>query len=456
MKLFFSTTENSTSSNTSQIFDMKHFQQVFNDAHVCSENGRLEFIADTSPAVGLYHQNTIRCTKCGKETMLSKFPPTYPIEAAQQEPNKCLTIAVATNGIGYNATKTIMSALGLSVTSEKTFLYQLHKYYDALHIFATQRFQSIIHDIKLKNNSQDKILNVAVSLDGTWKRRVHVSNYGIVFLVHADSGKCIDYEVLSLICEKCNMKRVKLSSKEFKKWFIKHKPFCYKNHRGTSKSMEKEGTIKLFQRSLINGLRYKFMICDGDSTAYEAVKYYYINQQQQQLLEGSSVLDDAAETSDDEGRGLSGEDQSSGGDAEDSNDEDQRSGGEAEDSNDEDQSSGGAAEDSCGASEGSESDDQSSEDEAEDFSDNLFVIKEDCINHVSKRVMKHLIKLKQEKTQRIPVVTVTRKAGTSSTLTRKQPATQQQLLSDKKRWGGKTRRMTTSMMHNYRLVMELL
>ncbi len=91
--------------------------------------------------------------------------------------------------------------------------------------------------------------------------------------------------------------------------------------------MEKEGTIKLFQRSLSNGLRFKFIVCDGDTSAYEAVKDYFIKQEQQQPTYSETLGDE---------------------------------------------------------------------------DDGLLVKKEDCMNHAGKRVLKYLIKLKREKTRKVP------------------------------------------------------
>ena len=102
--------------------------------------------------------------------------------------------------------------------------------------------------------------------------------YGIVFLIDVESGYRIDYEILSLYCEICTMKKTHMFRYQFNKRFRKHKRHCNKNYNGTSKSIEKEGTIRLFQRSLVNGLRYKVMVCDGESAGYEAIKYYYVQQ----------------------------------------------------------------------------------------------------------------------------------------------------------------------------------
>lgn len=222
--MLFSTGAQSASISTTQLFDIRYLQEILNNAHVCSGNGRLQLIADVSKPIGLFHSNVLRCTVCGEETPLHNFAAVEPVNSNQQELNKRLVIAAATTGIGYCSTKFIMSTLGLSITSERTFLRQLHKFYDELHVFAKEKFQSIIDELKRNQKNQHEIINITVSVDGTWKRRGHVSYYGIIFLIHADSGLCIDYEVLSLLCEKCNMKKRLLSKKQFKKWYSKHAP----------------------------------------------------------------------------------------------------------------------------------------------------------------------------------------------------------------------------------------
>ena len=281
----FSISDNGNTSDTSQIFDIRHFQNILNAAHVCYRGGRLEFVPNVLPCIGLFHHNILRCSKCGTETPLTNFPIIHPINSTQQEPNKRITLAAATTGVGYRATKSIMSLLSLSIQSERTFLNQLHKFYDDIYDYAQLHFKSIIDKIKGRNSKHKNIIDITVSIDGTWKRRGHVSNYGIVFVIDVRSGLCIDFEVMSLFCAACTRKRSLSSETEFRKWYKKHEPFCNKNYDGTSKSMEKEGVIKLYKRSLINGLRYKYMVCDGDASAYESIKYYYIQhyQQQQQL-----------------------------------------------------------------------------------------------------------------------------------------------------------------------------
>nr|XP_047144770.1 uncharacterized protein LOC124818251 [Hydra vulgaris] len=45
--------------------------------------------------------------------------------------------------------------------------------------------------------------DVVVSYDGTWQKRGHSSLNGVVAVIASDSGKCVDYQVLSKICNVC-------------------------------------------------------------------------------------------------------------------------------------------------------------------------------------------------------------------------------------------------------------
>jgi hypothetical protein len=46
---------------------------------------------------------------------------------------------------------------------------------------------------------------------------------------------------------------------------------CAKNFNGTSKAMEKEAALNIWNRSLDKNLRYTQMLSDGDSVAFKAV-----------------------------------------------------------------------------------------------------------------------------------------------------------------------------------------
>ena len=56
------------------------------------------------------------------------------------------------------------------------------------------------------------------------------------------------------------------NSQEYSAWKSKHK--CTTNFEGSSCSMKPKGTLVLFQRSLEHGMRYKYLISDGDSKSH--------------------------------------------------------------------------------------------------------------------------------------------------------------------------------------------
>ena len=50
----------------------------------------------------------------------------------------------------------------------------------------------------------DSVLDVAVTVDGSWHKHGFSSKYGFVSVISVDSGKVLDYIFLSKSCSKCN------------------------------------------------------------------------------------------------------------------------------------------------------------------------------------------------------------------------------------------------------------
>ena len=82
------------------------------------------------------------------------------------------------------------------------------------------------------------------------------------------TGLPIDHEVLSNFCLKC----VCSGKIDDPKLVEKHSQKCLKNFDGTAKSMEVECALRIWKRSIgKHKLRYTTMLCDGDSSAYDAI-----------------------------------------------------------------------------------------------------------------------------------------------------------------------------------------
>ena len=65
-----------------------------------------------------------------------------------------------------------------------------------------------------------------------------------------------------------------MSDEEFEEWLLEHE--CDINFAGSSTAMEFEGAVVLWNRSVErHNLRYKWMVSDGDSKAFNSVENIY-------------------------------------------------------------------------------------------------------------------------------------------------------------------------------------
>ena len=116
-------------------------------------------------------------------------------------------------------------------------------------------------------SSDDQVADVLISCDGTWQRRGFSSLFGAVFIISYETGKVLDYIVLSKHCAGCRRWEGKDHTTDaFKEWKESH--ICDINFSGSAGAMEPYGTLKMFQQSLDYNVRFKSLISDGDSKTY--------------------------------------------------------------------------------------------------------------------------------------------------------------------------------------------
>ena len=113
------------------------------------------------------------------------------------------------------------------------------------------------------------IADILISCDGTWQKRGFTSLYGAVFVIAHETGKVMDFAVMSKYCAGCRKWEGKdQTSKEYLEWKEDHIECCTANYAGSSGGMEPHGTMKMFNRSLDEKIRYKYLISDGDSKSH--------------------------------------------------------------------------------------------------------------------------------------------------------------------------------------------
>lgn len=101
-------------------------------------------------------------------------------------------------------------------------------------------------------------------MDGGWAKRSYGHRYsstsGVACIIGEKTKKLLFIGVKNKFCYGCSVN----CSKE--------KHVCYLNYKGTSSGMEQEIIVEGFNTSEKDyGLRYKYMIGDGDSSVYSKV-----------------------------------------------------------------------------------------------------------------------------------------------------------------------------------------
>ena len=116
------------------------------------------------------------------------------------------------------------------------------------------------------------ITDFPVSGDGTWKKRGHLSLFGVVTLIAYAIKKCVGIKVKSSFCQECANNKRKENSAEYDLWWQNHKSQCSKNHEGSSGAMEPGAMVELFKESQPKyGVRFNKYIGDGDSSTFKNI-----------------------------------------------------------------------------------------------------------------------------------------------------------------------------------------
>ncbi|KAL8616728.1 hypothetical protein ACOMHN_017766 [Nucella lapillus] len=115
------------------------------------------------------------------------------------------------------------------------------------------------------------VLNISVSIDGSWQKRGHSSHNGVVTVIETMTGLVVDFIALSNYCQGCES-GPKPEDANYEQWAQDHRSKCQKNIHCSPGAMEMEGAVKISERSVdLHGFRYTEMLGDGDAKTYKRV-----------------------------------------------------------------------------------------------------------------------------------------------------------------------------------------
>ena len=132
-------------------------------------------------------------------------------------------------------------------------------------------YEAAQHLHERKGNPPNEVIDVIVTVDGTWQKRGRTSLFGVVVVISWLTGQVLDTEVLSKHCGACKMKD-SLSTEEFEEWYDSHRKDCECNYEGSSNAMKVEGVRRIWLRSESElKLRYTTFIGDGDAKSFSTL-----------------------------------------------------------------------------------------------------------------------------------------------------------------------------------------
>ena len=153
-------------------------------------------------------------------------------------------VAFREAGKGHSAVESICGYMNLcptlNVNAYRKTEAELYVHYKKV---AQENMKEVTLDIrkeKLKENySDDNVVDIDASFDGTWQKRGYSSLNGVVTAIAKDSGKCFDYRIMTKKCQACQSWQDKHGTPEYDRFLADHQ--CAINFEGCAGAMECSG-----------------------------------------------------------------------------------------------------------------------------------------------------------------------------------------------------------------------
>lgn len=207
------------------------------------KNPTLSFQQDTKTSLGLAMYGGVFCSTChstvqGTEGYLAEKD----VGHKDYTVNRQSVYASLVCGLGAQQLNKFCESMDLPGMHHKTFHQKAEKLYAKLPEFEDRVSSETVRHIRqvYANHfgitlSDDDVLDICVSFDGSWLTRGHTSHIGIGCVVDLLTGLCIDSYVVCNYCQVCETTGKKLLQEkplEYAAWAVKHLPTCDKNFGG--------------------------------------------------------------------------------------------------------------------------------------------------------------------------------------------------------------------------------
>ena len=262
-----------------RLVDVENLRVAMVKMHKC-KGGKI--IVKELEKSGLGSTFLFECSVCAHTAHMNTAKQT-PGKVRTFDINRRSVFAAGELGIGREGLATLCEIMNLpapvynnSFSDHMKFVHESTKACLEEKLTESARKLRHIYTEKSLDVSEDSVIDVPVSFDGTWSKRGFTANFGIGFVISCDTGEVLDYCVLSKTCDYCKQSE-KLKEKDqqkFEGWKKEHEESgeCQKNFYGSSPAMEAAAATIIWERSIKkHRLQYVDMVCDGDSKSFNTV-----------------------------------------------------------------------------------------------------------------------------------------------------------------------------------------
>ncbi|KAL8563508.1 hypothetical protein ACOMHN_066175 [Nucella lapillus] len=217
----------------------------------------------------------LQCLTCGKLSADRMSKKTGTVHTGYNINLRIVTASTA-NGIGFQQAKHFSALMGMPPPmNEKTWYGLKKRVHSGAKCAADKHLQeageqvrATYMDMYLGVSDEDGVLDISISIDGSWQKRGHQSHNGVVTVIDMMTGLVLDFVALSNFCQVCEI-GPKPDDEDYEDWRQKHQSQCQKNINCSAGAMEMEGALILFKRSVqLHGFRYTEMLGDGDAKTH--------------------------------------------------------------------------------------------------------------------------------------------------------------------------------------------
>ena len=235
------------------------------------KQGHVVFDEDKESKMGLASLLILKCTTRKCSFYKSFYTSAKANNSKAFEVNRRAVLATRNIGVGHQGLAKFACVMNmLPPMNENAYRDHVQAVRDAAERTAKKSMSEAADKLKeFYEPDEEGVYNIAVSGDGTWRKRGFSSSFGVVTVLSTITGKALDCEIMSKECGECKLRRGKEGTEEFDEWWEQHQHKCHANFAGSSGSMDSAGMLAIFERSVQqHNTRYVEFLGDGDSKAH--------------------------------------------------------------------------------------------------------------------------------------------------------------------------------------------